>query len=76
MVIDAFEWLVARLPAKGFGTTEFDMSDARREALVNGGRTTMSAHLTNRAMAGTLAAGDDEAAQKAANKVAFKLLGG
>lgn len=76
MVIDAFEWLVARLPAKGFGTTEFDMSDERRDALVNGGKSAMSTHMTNRALAGTLAAGDDEKAQQAANKVALKLLGG
>ncbi len=31
MVIDEFSHLVVRLPAGGYGTTEFDMSDARRE---------------------------------------------
>lgn len=38
MVIEAFDYLVCRLPAKGYGTTEFDMSDERREALVAAGR--------------------------------------
>lgn len=38
MVIEAFEDLVVRLPAGGYGTIEFDMSDPRREALVAAGR--------------------------------------
>lgn len=38
MVIEAFSYVVCRLPAKGYGTTEFDMSDERREALVTAGR--------------------------------------
>lgn len=29
---------IVRLPAKGFGTTEFDMSEARRDALVESAR--------------------------------------
>jgi hypothetical protein len=37
-VIEAFEQYVVRLPAKDYGTTEFDMSDERREALVAAGR--------------------------------------
>ena len=37
-VIEAFEHLVVRLPAKDYGTIEFDMDDARREALVNAGQ--------------------------------------
>ena len=45
MVIDAFERLVVRLPAKDFGTTEFDMSEARRNALVVAGRNAMRAYL-------------------------------
>lgn len=44
MVIESFEHLVVRLPAQGFGTTEFDMSEARREALVNAGRQAMRIH--------------------------------
>jgi predicted acylesterase/phospholipase RssA len=37
MVIEEFEHLVVRLPAAGYGTTEFDMSDERRNALVAAG---------------------------------------
>lgn len=37
MVLEAFESKVCRLPAAGYGTTEFDMSDLRREALINAG---------------------------------------
>ncbi len=42
MVIDAFSHLVVRLPAQGYGTTEFDMSDERRAALVEAGRSAMA----------------------------------
>jgi hypothetical protein len=38
MIIEAFESLVVRLPASGYGTIEFAMSDARREALIAAGR--------------------------------------
>ncbi len=38
MVIDAFEQFVCRLPARGYQTTEFDMSDAKRDALVAAGQ--------------------------------------
>jgi predicted acylesterase/phospholipase RssA len=38
MVIDAFEQFVCRLPARGYETTEFDMSDARRERLIAAGQ--------------------------------------
>ena len=46
MVIEAYEQRVVRLPAQGYGTTEFDMSDARREALVKAGRQTTRDYLT------------------------------
>lgn len=45
MVIEAFERLVVRLPAKGYGTVEFDMSDDRRNALVAVGRQKMKEYL-------------------------------
>ncbi len=38
MVIAEYSHLVVRLPAQGYGTTEFDMSDERRDALVRAGR--------------------------------------
>jgi NTE family protein len=40
-VMDAFESIVVRLPAKGYGTTEFDMSVARQQALLEAGRREM-----------------------------------
>ena len=40
-VIEAFENYVARMPAKGYGTTEFDMTDERRNTLVQAGRKAM-----------------------------------
>ena len=45
MVIEEYEHLVVRLPAAGYGTTEFDMSDERRNALVVAGRDTMGVYL-------------------------------
>ena len=44
MVIEEYENLVVRLPAQGYGTTEFDMSEERRAALVDAGRTAMTLH--------------------------------
>jgi NTE family protein len=48
MVIDEYNHLVARLPAQGYGTTEFDMSDERRDALVAAGRLAMAGYLDER----------------------------
>jgi predicted acylesterase/phospholipase RssA len=45
MVIDEYSHLVARLPAQGYGTTEFDMSDERRDALVRVGREAIALYL-------------------------------
>lgn len=45
MVMDEYANLVVHLPAAGYGTTEFDMSEERRNALVEAGRTTMAAYL-------------------------------
>jgi predicted acylesterase/phospholipase RssA len=45
MVIEEYERLVVRLPAGGYGTTEFDMSDERRDRLVAAGRRAMKAYL-------------------------------
>jgi len=79
-VIDAFEKLVVRLPAKGYGTTEFDMTDARRELLVEAGRTVMKAYLEQAALTDSqmsFGIGPSEAelqAQKTADKTAMKML--
>jgi hypothetical protein len=37
-VIEASQRFVVRLPAKGYGTIEFGMSDQRKEALIAAGR--------------------------------------
>ena len=39
---------ICRVPAKGYGTTEFDMESARLEALIDGGRRAMTAFLAAR----------------------------
>ncbi|NCP87313.1 MAG: hypothetical protein CO094_01240 [Anaerolineae bacterium CG_4_9_14_3_um_filter_57_17] len=44
-VISAFDSLVVRLPAGGYGLTEFEMSDSRREALLVAGRQAMQTYL-------------------------------
>ena len=44
-IIESLRDLVVRMPAHGYGTTEFAMSDERRAALVAAGRQAMSAHL-------------------------------
>lgn len=38
---------ICRLPAKGYGTTEFDMAPERLEALINAGRNAMKKHLAS-----------------------------
>lgn len=45
MVIEEYSHLVVRLPAQGYGTTEFDMSDEKRDALVRAGREAMALYL-------------------------------
>ena len=50
MVMEALSENVVRLPANGYGTTEFDMSEARREALVAAGKKAMSTFLNRRAV--------------------------
>jgi len=45
MVIEAYDQMVVRLPAKGYGTTEFDMSEERRAALIRAGERAMRSYL-------------------------------
>jgi len=45
MAINAFARHVVRLPAGGYGTTQFDMTDAEREALIDAGRQAMRSFL-------------------------------
>ena len=79
-VIEAFEKLVVRLPAKGYGTTEFDMTDERRELLVNAGRSVMGAYFEQavppefEVSFGVGESEDDLKAQQTADKTALKML--
>ncbi len=50
MVLDEFETLVVHLPAQGYSTTDFNMSDERRELLVQAGRNAMKAYLEESAV--------------------------
>lgn len=76
MVIEAFEELVARLPAMGYGTLEFDMSDVRREALIESGRSAMRSYFDRPRPADVRPAGAPVPmdAQQYANRVARQLL--
>jgi NTE family protein len=49
-LLNQFGDQVCRLPAKGYGTTEFDMPKAKIAALVEAGRAAMRAHLASRSL--------------------------
>ena len=50
VLIQTVQDQVCRLPAKGYGTTEFDMPKPKIDALVEAGRVAMRAHLGSRSM--------------------------
>ena len=78
-VIEAFSHLVAHMPAKGYGTTEFDMSDERRAAIIAAGRTALGAYF-DRPQPGMIplppaqAAAAQQELQRVADRVATKIL--
>ena len=47
IIIDAYKDFVVRLPAKSYQTMEFDMSDARMDALIAAGRATTEAYFAS-----------------------------
>lgn len=49
MVIDAYEKIVVHLPAQGYGTTEFNMSELRQQLLVSAGREAMTTYFDQHA---------------------------
>lgn len=51
MVIDEYSHLVVRLPAASYATTDFEMSDERRTALVAAGREAMARYLDGATLA-------------------------
>jgi len=82
MAIGAFARHVVRLPAGGYGTVQFDMDDAERQALLDAGQTAMRAFLGRQSVLEGLApaiapaeftVGTDERAL--ANDAALTLLG-
>lgn len=76
LVMDAFADLVVRLPAKDFGTLEFDMTDARRARLIEGGGRALRAYLERARPADVEPEGArlPVDAQQYANRVAARLL--
>jgi predicted acylesterase/phospholipase RssA len=79
-MIDEFEHLVVRLPARGYGTTEFGMTDERRDLLVEAGRRAMNTYFAPPArLDADLSFGIGELsgpadASQTADKVALKML--
>lgn len=77
MVIEEYSHLVARLPAQGYGTTEFDMSDERRDALVKAGRDAMALYLDTPAglvLPSKAPPGPEEQLETAADRIATSVL--
>jgi predicted acylesterase/phospholipase RssA len=77
MVIDEFRHLVAKLPAGGYGVTEFDLSDADRNALVEAGRRAMTSYFSHppKPVAAPRGRGEAEAqASRIADEIATRIL--
>jgi NTE family protein len=81
MVIDSYSNLVARMPAKGYGTTEFDMTDQRRDTLVAAGRQAMQQYFAGplpTVLAGNIAPGSEAEiaarTQDTIDRIATKIL--
>ena len=76
MVMEGCEDLIVRIPAKGYGTTEFDMSDERRDELVNAAERAMKAYLNPPLkLAGGKEAGESDRIKNRADRIAKRLLG-
>jgi NTE family protein len=73
-VITTFENLVVRLPAKGYGTTEFEMSDKRRELLVAAGQKAMKSYFDRQSQVPAIMGEKAQTPQDIANQVATRML--
>jgi NTE family protein len=73
----AFAPHVVRLPASGYGTTQFDMTDAERTALVEAGRQAMREFLRSQSVLGLAGPGFAvrDADRPLANQAALSILG-
>lgn len=78
LVIENYADFVVRLPAKGYKTTDFDMDDNRRDALINGGLAAMNQYLDTTAASPRSTSPPFEAAAffSAADDIAGRILGG
>lgn len=77
MVMDEFRHLVVKLPAGGYGTTEFDLSDEDRNILVETGRQAMQRYLSDPPKAIASPRGAEQIADKAnrlADEIATRIL--
>lgn len=72
MLIDAYEQFVCRLPAKGYGTMEFDMTDDRRNALIEGGRQAVEAYFQHQDVVGLTDLNTPDTAMNQADQLAEK----
>ena len=59
MAVTVFAKHVVWLPARGIGTTQFDMTDGERNALVDGGRTAMRDFLAQQEVLASLTGGPE-----------------
>lgn len=80
VAIKTFKENVVRLPAKGYGTTEFDMGNERRAALIAAGRAAMQSFLDARPPSFDMLGGGNElaadpATRNMASDVAQEILG-
>jgi NTE family protein len=75
-VIESFERFVIHLPAKGYGTIEFDMSDERRNALIAAGQQATAAYFDRLEAGAAFGVGEavDETVSSAADRIAGKIL--
>jgi len=74
MVIEAFEDCIVRLPARGYGTVEFDMSEEKRIALIDAGYQATDKHLSVGETDRDLTPAEPESSSELANKHALVLL--
>jgi len=74
-IIESLSDLVVRMPARGYGTTEFDMSEERRAALVAAGRQYMRQYLSRPVGLESVAPPEETArAQHEATRLATRFL--
>ena len=73
MIIDDFRHMVVKLPAGGYGTTEFDLSDADRDALVEAGRRGMQNYFSNPPQPIAVPRGSAQAEAEHASRVADEI---